>query len=141
MRTSYSSLLRSMPMYQPQLNRTDFKSFVPAAGVYSCTAPRPRPPPPPPCAGAWAPAGPAPCACALDRDGRLIMSVAMIATHVHLSIFREAIMISRSRLVCRATRGDIQDGAVRPSNRLEESQWSPVPCRDELRGNWFAALE
>ena len=32
-------------MYQPQLKRTDFRSFAPAAGVY-VGPPRPRPPPP-----------------------------------------------------------------------------------------------
>src|SRR5580698_8253250 len=48
---SCSALLRSMPIYQAQLKRTDFRSFAPAAGVY-CAPPPPRPaparPPPPP---------------------------------------------------------------------------------------------
>src|SRR5215203_7422528 len=70
-----------------------------------------------------------------------IMSVATIATYVHIRFCREAIVISRSRLVSRATGGDIQHAAVRPRDRLEESQWTPVPCRDELRRHWFAALE
>src|SRR6185503_19497119 len=108
MRTSYSSLLRSMPMYQAQLNRTAFRSFAPGAGVKG-GAPRPRPPPP--CAGSWAPAagaapwppaagpGPAPRAWALDRDGTPIMRVATIATVVHIILLREAILISRYRLV------------------------------------------
>src|SRR6185369_1841916 len=91
MRTSYSSLLRSMPMYQPQLNRTDLRSFAPGAGVYG-GAPRPRPPRP--CAGAWAPAvGAASRACALDKDGRPIVRVATMATLVHIVLFREAIVI------------------------------------------------
>src|SRR6476469_8488307 len=135
MRTSYSSLLRSMPMYQPQLNRTDFRSFAPAAGVKGGGAgPRPRP-----CAGASAPAaGAAPRACALDADGTLIMRVAAMATLVPIILFREAIVISRCGLVVRVTRGDIQDAAVRPRNRLEKSQWIAVPRRDELRGQRFA---
>ena len=40
MSRSYSSVLRSMPMCQAQLNSTDFRSFAPAAGVYA--APRRR---------------------------------------------------------------------------------------------------
>ena len=61
---SRSSLLRSIPMYQPQLKRTARESLAPAAGVY-CGAPPPRPPRPPPPAGAppW-PCCPRPCACA-----------------------------------------------------------------------------
>src|SRR6185436_10945248 len=101
MRTSYSSLLRSMPMYQPQLNRTDFRSFAPGAGVKYCTPPRPRPPP-----GAPAPFGPAPRspwagaaagaapACARTEDEALIVRPATIAAHVHIILFRDAIAIS-----------------------------------------------
>src|SRR5215207_10114530 len=100
-----------MPMCQPKLNITDFRSLAPAAGVYAAP-PRPRPAPRPgpgacappagpgPCAGAgaWAPAaGAAPRACALDSDGMLMMRVAPMATLVHLNLFREAIMISRYR--------------------------------------------
>src|SRR5436853_1388364 len=89
MRTSYSSLLRSMPMYQPQLNRTDFRSFAPGAGVKGGAA---GPRPPRPCAGAWAPAaGAAPLAWALDNDGTPIMSVAAMATLVRIILFREVI--------------------------------------------------
>src|SRR5215471_14293878 len=95
MRMSYSSLLRSMPVYQPQLNRTDFRSFAPAAGVYGGA---PRPPRPPPCAPpppapaprpAWAgvAAGAAPPACALAEEGALIVRATAIATIVQ-KIFR-----------------------------------------------------
>src|SRR4030095_10623983 len=122
MSTSYSSLLRSMPMYQAQLKSTAFRSFAPAAGVYR-GAPR------------------APPACAKAEDGALIVRATAIATPVHIIPFREAIAISRSRLVVRVTGGNIHDGAVRPRNRLEESQWTPVPCRNELRGQRFADLE
>src|SRR5437016_13605308 len=91
MSTSYSSLLRSMPVYQAQLNRTALRSFAPAAGVYSGAPPRPpRPPPcappppasapPPPWAGAAA--GAAPRACALVEDGALIVRANAIATLV-----------------------------------------------------------
>src|SRR6185369_13030767 len=153
MSTSYSSLLRSMPMYQAQLNRTAFRSFAPAAGVYvgapkprsrpaPCPPPPPGPAPRPPCApSAGAPAGATPPACAKAEDGTLIVRTAAIATPVHIITFREAMEISRSRLVVRVTRGDIQDLAVRPGNRLEKSQWIPVPCRDELRGQRLADLE
>src|SRR4029453_7289786 len=147
MSTSYSSLLRSMPVYQAQLKSTAFRSFAPAAGVYS-GAPRPRPPPgAPPTPGpaprpSWAGAAAgAPPACAKAEDGALIVRATAIATPVHIIPFREAIAISRSRLVVRVTGGNIHDGAVRPRNRLEESQWTPVPCRDELRGQRFPTLE
>src|SRR5689334_3447174 len=93
MRTSYSSLLRSMPVYQAQLNRTDFRSFAPAAGVYGGA---PRPPRPPPCAAppaapaprpAWAGAPAGAAACALAGDGALIVRATAIATPVP-NIFR-----------------------------------------------------
>src|SRR5262245_57139240 len=101
MRTSYSSLLRRMPMYQPQLNLTDFRSFAPGAGLKYCTPPRPRPPPPAPSApfgpaprAPWAGAAGAAPACAKTQDGALIIRAAAIATHVHHILFREAIAIS-----------------------------------------------
>src|SRR5215510_6130662 len=102
MRTSYSSLLRSMPMYQPQLNRTDFRSFAPGAGLKYCTPPRPRPPPGapapfgpgPPWAGAAAGAAPA---CAKTEDEAPIVRAAAIATHVHMVLFRDDIVISSPR--------------------------------------------
>src|SRR6185436_6175981 len=75
---SYSSLLRSIPVYQPQLNITAFRSFAPAAGVYGGAPRPPRPPPCPPPPPAPAPrppwagvAGAAPPACAL-ADGAMI---------------------------------------------------------------------
>src|SRR5580704_16790602 len=108
MSRSRSSLLRSMPVYQAQLNRTAFRSFAPAAGVYSGAPPRPsRPPPcaPPPPAPAPAPpwvgaaAGAAPADCAKAEDGSLIVRATAIATLVHIIPFREAMAISRYRLV------------------------------------------
>src|SRR5438067_2072834 len=140
-----------MPMYQAQLNRTAFRSFAPAAGVYA-GPPRPRPARPPPCAPAapgpaprspWAgvAAGAAPRACAKTEDDAPIVRAAAIATPVHIIFFREAMAISRSRLVVGVTVRDAQNGAVRPRNRLEESQGIPVPCRDELRGQRFADFE
>src|SRR5262249_25021147 len=94
---SYSSLLRSMPVYQAQLNRTAFRSFAPAAGVYSGAPP--RPPRPPPCAPAppapaprpsWAgaAAGAAPRACAVAGDGALIVRATAIAATLVPKIFR-----------------------------------------------------
>src|SRR5712671_6727311 len=92
---SYSSLLRSMPMYQAQLNITAFRSLAPAAGVYSAAPP--RPPRPPPCAPPPAPAprpswagaagDAAPRACALAEDGTVIVKATAIATLVP-KIFR-----------------------------------------------------
>src|SRR6185436_9434132 len=86
MRMSYSSLLRSIPVYQPQLNITAFRSFAPAAGVYGGAPRPPRPPPcaPPPPAPAWPPwagaaAGAAPRACAVAEDGMLIVRATAIA--------------------------------------------------------------
>src|SRR5215213_2176078 len=131
MRTSYSSLLRSMPVYQPQLNITPLRSFAPAAAVYGGAAP-PRPPRPCPagCPAACPPAaGAAPRSWAPARDGTPIMRAATIATRVHIVLFREAILISRYRSVVRIARGDSHDGAIRPRNRLEESQGIPVNRR------------
>src|SRR5215472_2874794 len=93
MRTSYSSLLRSWPMYQAQLKSVDFRSLAPGAGLKYAT-PRPRPPPcppppagaaprPPPCAAAGAAA-----ACANTEDGAPIVRVAAIATPVHINFLK-----------------------------------------------------
>src|SRR5438105_9818204 len=105
-----------MPMYQAQLNRTAFRSFAPAAGVYD-GPPQPRPPPcaPPPPAPAPRPpwAGAAPGAWALDRDGTPIMRVATIAPRVHIILFREAIVISRYRVLVPVAGGDIGHASVR----------------------------
>src|SRR4029453_15481333 len=130
MSTSYSSLLRSMPVYQAHLNTPALRSFAPAAGVYG-GAPRPPGAPPPPGPAprpSWtgAAAG-APPACAKAEDGALIVRATANATPVQIIPFQEAIAISHSRLVVRGTSGNIHDGAVRPRNRLEESQWTPVP--------------
>src|SRR5262249_56997876 len=97
------TVARSMPVYQAQLNRTAFRSFAPAAGVYS-GAPPPRPPRPPPCAPAppapaprpsWAgaAAGAAPRACAMAEDGALIVRATAIATLVPKIFRRTAMMI------------------------------------------------
>src|SRR5437867_10849065 len=120
MSRSYSSLLRSIPVYQAQLKRTAFRSFAPAAGVYC--GPPPRPPRPPPCApppapaprpsaacpppppgaaapppvGACAPppaAGAAPRACALAVDGILIVRTAAIATVVQMILDGKVMMV------------------------------------------------
>src|SRR5262245_4203382 len=93
---SYSSLLRSMPVYQAQLKRTAFRSFAPAAGVYGGAPRPPRPPPcaPPPPAPAprppWAGAAPgaAPPACAKAEDGTQIVRATAIATLVPKIFFR-----------------------------------------------------
>src|SRR5262245_59369799 len=90
---SCSRLLRSIPIYQPQLKRTAFRSFAPAAGVYSGAPPRPpRPPPcasPPPAPAPWAgdTVGAAPRTCALAEDVALIVRTTAIATLV-AKIFR-----------------------------------------------------
>src|SRR5579863_418208 len=81
---SRSSLLRSMPIYQPQLKMTAFRSFAPAAGVYVGPPRPPRPParppppapapgPPPACAAALSPA------CAKAEDGALSVRATAIA--------------------------------------------------------------
>src|SRR5215468_5125430 len=101
MSRSYSSLLRSMPVYQAQLKRTAFRSLAPAAGVYGGA---PRPPRPPPCAPpppapaprppwAGAAAGAAPRACAMAEDGSLIVRATAIATLVPNIVRRTAMMI------------------------------------------------
>ncbi|PYS26465.1 MAG: hypothetical protein DMG11_19850 [Acidobacteria bacterium] len=87
-------------MYQAQLNITAFRSFAPAAGVYSGAPPRPPPPcappppapaPPPPWAGAAA--GAAPRACAMPEDGAQIVRATAIATFVPKIFRRTAMMI------------------------------------------------
>src|SRR5579863_10005282 len=80
---SRSSLLRSMPIYQPQLKRTDFRSFAPAAGVY-VGPPRPRPPPPP----GGGPSG----ACALAKDRVPIARTDPIAIRFKLIVSGKAMM-------------------------------------------------
>src|SRR4029453_8961676 len=125
MSTSYSSLLRSMPVYQAHLNTPAFRSFAPAAGVYG-GAPRPPGAPPPPGPAprtSWtgAAAG-APPPRPKGGGGALVVRATANATPVQIIPFREAIAISPSRLVVRVTGGNIHDGAVRPRHRLEESQ-------------------
>src|SRR5262252_3158486 len=130
---SYSSLLRSMPIYQPQLNRTALRSFAPAAGVYSGAPP--RPPRPPPCAPAppapaprplWAgaPAGAAPRPCALAVGGALIVRATAIATPVPIIFCKTAMMISF--LVVRVTGGDLDRVTVRVGYRLQKTQRAAV---------------
>src|SRR5271154_6384273 len=84
-----------MPIYQPQLKRTDFRSFAPAAGVYD-GPPRPRPPPPrpPPPPGPCAPAGACapPGACAIAKDITPIAATAPIAILLR-TMFRGKAMV------------------------------------------------
>ena len=94
----------------------------------------PRPPPcaPPPPAPAprapWASAA-AGAACAKAEDASLIIRATAIATLVHIILFREAMVISRNRLVVWVTCGDIHDAAVRPRNRLEGDEGTSLrPC-------------
>src|ERR1700681_1195217 len=132
MSRSRSSLLRSMPMYQAQLNRTAFRSFAPAAGVYN-GAPPPRPPRPPWPPGARAAAAAPPCrrACAnAPVDSALIVRATTIATLVQVMPFREFMVISRFRSVVRVTGRDFDLASVRHDHRLEKSQRTAVVRRD-----------
>src|SRR5579863_487562 len=72
-----------MPIYQPQLKRTDFRSFAPGAGVY-VGPPRPRPPPPP----GGGPSG----ACALAKDRVAIARTDPIAIRFKLIVSGKAMM-------------------------------------------------
>src|SRR5262245_18079520 len=98
MSRSYSSLRRSMPVYQAQLNITAFRSFAPAVGVYGGAPRPPRPCAPPPAAPAprpsWvgAAAGAVPPACAMPEDGAQIVRATAIATLVP-KIFRRTVMM------------------------------------------------
>src|SRR5215510_7779707 len=96
---SYSWSLRSEPVYQPQLNMTDFRSLAPGAGLKYCGPPRPRPRPWP--SPAW-PAGPGPPpagACAPARDGAPMVSAATNAALVQMRCRRKVMMIPLCRLV------------------------------------------
>src|SRR6516164_1586362 len=106
---SCSWSLRSMPMYQAQLNRTDFRSFASFAGVYA-GPPRPRPPRPPPCA--CAPAGAAPVCCAKAVDGALLVRATVIATLVQKILRKTAMMIPPYCLVVRVTGGNLDHTSV-----------------------------
>src|SRR5688572_24081810 len=99
MSRSYSSVLRSMPMCQAQLNSTDFRSFAPAAGVYSSPSPAPRRPAL--VGGAVLNCGPNsdPSSWALDRDGTHIVSARAVAAPVHIVLVRKAMVISPASLV------------------------------------------
>src|SRR5262245_3503747 len=133
-----------MPMYQAQLNRTDFRSFAPGAGVYA-GPPRPRPPRPPPCAPAppapaprpsWAGAAPgaAPRACALAEDGTLIVRATAIARLVpKIFRIRTAMMMTPSLyLVVRVTGGNLDHASIRHDDGFEEAQRTAILCRKEL---------
>src|SRR5580704_7476704 len=127
---SRSSLLRSMPIYQAQLKRTAFRSFAPAAGVYSGPRRRPgRPPasPSPPRAPApWAGAvGAEPPACANAEDGPLTVRATAIAILVPKILCRTAMMISLLSLLARVTGGDLDHAPVRHDHRLEEPGGPP----------------
>ena len=69
------------------------------------------------------------------------MRVATIATLVHIILFREAIVISRYRLVVRVTGGDIDHASVRHRHRLEESQRTAVSRWNELHGDLVALVK
>src|SRR5262245_30265154 len=94
MSRSYSSLLRSIPVYQAQLNKTDLRSCAPAAGVYG-GAPAPRPPRPfwlSPAAGA----APCPRACAKALvDAAQTVKATPIAILVQVMLLRKFMAISR----------------------------------------------
>src|SRR5580658_3760219 len=99
---SCSELLRSMPVYQAQMKRTAFRSFAPAAGVYTGASP-PRPPP-------WA--GAAAGACAKAEDSVLIVSATAIATLIP-KIFRRTVISSPFLLrVVRVTGGNLDHAEV-----------------------------
>src|SRR5690348_14664384 len=105
---SRSSVLRSMPIYHAQLNRTAFRSFAPGAGVY--TGARFRAPRRAACSG---PAGAEPVACANAEDGSLTVSAIAIAT-LAPKIFRRTVMMAPSPLsVVRVTGGDLNRAPVR----------------------------
>src|SRR5262249_5455053 len=136
MRMSYSSLLRSMPVYQAQLNRTDFRSFASFAGVYG-GAPRPRPPRPPPCA--CAPAGAAPVCCEKDEDGALIVRAMAMATVVP-TIFRKPTMMIPP-LIVRVTRRNLDHTSIRHDDGFEEAQRAAVLRRTELHFNDVSCVQ
>src|SRR3984885_1102665 len=139
MSRSRSSLLRSMPIYQAQLKRTAFRSFAPAAGVYSGAPPRPpRPParapppapaPPPPSAAA---AGAKTPACAKAEDGSLTARATAITMLVPKIFRKTAIMIPLLCLVVWVTRGDPHQTPVQHDHGLEEAQRTAVPRRQKL---------
>src|SRR5437867_3275274 len=147
MSRSYSSLLRSIPVYQAQLKRTAFRSFAPAAGVYC--GPPPRPPRPPPCAPppASAPRPPAACpppppgACALAVDGILIVRTAAIATVVQMILDGKVMMVLRCCLIVGVAGGDRDHAPVRHGHRLEKTQRASVFRREELHLNAVAVVE
>src|SRR6185295_1195537 len=133
MSRSYSSLLRSMPIYQPQLKRTAFRLLSPAAGVYGGAAlPLPCPPlpcPPFACAGAGA--------CALAVDSTPMVKTMAIVTCVYIIFRRKVIIVPPGVLGCRlivgVTGGNLDHVPVRIGHRLEKAQRTAVLCRDEPR--------
>src|SRR5262245_37580907 len=145
-----------MPMYQAQLNRTDFRSFASFAGVYA-GPPRPRPPRPPPCAPpppataprpswAGAAAGSAPRACAMAEDGALIVRTTAIATLVAKIFRRNSMMIPlmhslRSCLVVRVTGGNLDHASIRHDDGFEEAQRTAVLRRKELHRDLVTGVQ
>src|SRR5580700_11255007 len=122
---SRSWSLRSMPIYQPQLKRTDFRSFAPAAGVYvgppRPRPPPPRPPPPGPCApaGACAPSG----ACAFAKDSVPTASTAPMAILVKLILRGKAIMSLFFTSLFGGVRGcDLDHVPVRHRHQQQKAQ-------------------
>src|SRR5580693_4143505 len=119
---SRSSLLRSMPIYQAQLKRTAFRSFAPAAGVYSGPRRRPgRPPASPSPPGAPAPwagvVGAEPPACAKAENGALTVRATAIAILVPKIFRRTAMMILFVSLVVRVTGWNLNHSVWRNPSR------------------------
>src|SRR5215475_9728976 len=119
-----------MPVYQAQLKRTAFRSFAPAAGVYSGASP-PRPPP-------WA--GAAAGACAKAEDSVLIVSATAIAALVP-KIFRRTVISSPFLLrVVRVTGGNLDHASIRRYPNVAEG-WQQQPVHFTLASPGLAELE
>src|SRR5262249_26186485 len=128
MSRSYSSLLRSIPVYQAQLKRTAFRSFAPAAGVYSGPPPRPLPPPcppPPPCSP---PARPCAGACAQAVGSAPIVRTVAIATCATTILFMTALLVgvdSNRSDCCRRSGFRARQERSPPSGHPRERHSSP----------------
>src|SRR5262245_40732650 len=127
-----------MPMYQAQLNRTDFRSFASFAGVYA-GPPRPRPPRPPPCA--CAPAGAAPVCCANAADCAVIVRAIAIATLVPKIFLRTAMIIPPFCLVVRVTGGNLDHASIRHNDGFEETQRTAILRRKELHRDLVTGVQ
>src|SRR5215469_4441167 len=138
---SRSSLLRSIPVYQAQLKRTAFRSFAPAAGVYSGPPPRPLPPPcppPPPCSP---PARPCAGACALAVGSAPIVRTVAIATCATTILFMMAAPCLVSILIVRIVAGGLDFVPVRKDHHPQGTQGSAILRRKELHFNGIPDVE